>query len=131
MAAEPDDEEYERVVALSHLKRMLYLHKEVVRNGELWTLARGEDTLLLGSAESPAAVPVWPAERFARAYAEESETPLRISLDEWLAEWSPRVREADHQVAVFPLPGGEAGYATPEEFEEDLRAARAGPLPLP
>jgi hypothetical protein len=77
---------------------------------------------------------VWPDERFGRAFAKRvapESSPLRIALDDWLTNWLQRVREAGHQIALFPLPGGEGGWAETGEFEDDLRAALESPLPLP
>ncbi len=134
MTADLTDEEYERILALSHLKRMAYVMKSIAQRRELWTLARDGELLLLGERGAADAVPVWPDERFARTFAEKlapDAAPLNVSLDDLLETWIPQIRAERRRLALFPLVDGEGGDLDAWQFEEDIRAELAGPLPLP
>ena len=127
-----DDAEYERVLALSHVKRMRYLMKTIAAQRELWTLVREHEPVVLGEPGAPDALAVFPDERFARDFAEGSDAePQHVTVDEWLDSWLPRMRERRQTVALFPLPEGAGGELTTWQFEEDLREELEGPRPLP
>lgn len=134
MDGELPDEEYERVLGLSQLKRIAYLMKTIAAEGRVWTLARGGEPVVLGEPGAPDSIPVWPHARFARDLAsvlEDGDEPLSVPLDEWLETWIPRLRERRQTVALFPLADRTGGELDSWQFEEEIREALEGPLPLP
>lgn len=118
-----NDREFESVIALPAPERYEHFMKRVADAEELWALRDDEGWLLLGDDEENEAFPVWPAERYAVAYAEahgSGETPTAVELSVWMEEMLPDLAANGVLVAVFPLPTGAAVTVTADEHAAHL-----------
>lgn len=119
------DREFQAVIALPAPERYEHFIKRVADSMELWGLRSSEGWLLLGDDEDKEAFPVWPAERYAAAYAREQECveePVPIDAAVWLEEMLPQLEADGVLVAAFPVPSGGAITVTAEEHTGHLVA---------
>ena len=100
-----DDREFENVIALPAPDRYEHFIRTVGVSEQLWALNSPDGWLLLGDDEDHDAFPVWPAERYATAYAESNgciETAEPIPLSTWKDEMLPQLAADGVLVATFP-----------------------------
>ena len=118
-----NDREFESVIALPAPERYGHFIKRVADNQELWALRDAEGWLLLGDDEENEAFPVWPAERYAVAYAAAqglTEEPTALELATWMDELLPDFAANGVLVAVFPIPTGAGVTVSAEDHAAHL-----------
>ena len=118
-----NDKEFASVISLSAPERYEHFIKRVADSMELWGLRSSEGWLLLGDDEEKEAFPVWPAERYAAAYAKDQECieePVPIDAAVWLQEMLPQLEADGVLVAAFPVPSGPGIIVSAEQHTEHL-----------
>jgi len=118
-----NDREFAAVIALPAQERYGHFIKRVADSEQLWGLRSAEGWLLLGDDTNADSFPVWPAERYAAAYAEAQgceESPQAIDLDAWREELLPQFLSDNVLVAVFPIPAGPGVVVTAEDHAAHL-----------
>lgn len=108
MSYRVSDQEFEAVSALASEPRYHHFIKRVADWQALWTIRCDADWVSISDNSGGTSLPVWPAERFARAYCNHewaSCTPDVITLEEWSNDVAPRLSESGVQIAVFPIDG--------------------------
>lgn len=121
-----NDKQFDAVWHLPIEKRYEHLVKRVSDWRELWSLQDSEQRWVLGADDQGRELfPVWPHPRYAEALAVHNwagSIPARISLREWLAKFTPALREDQRLVAVFPTDDPVGAAIEPESFAADVRA---------
>jgi|SRR6185312_8056725 len=113
--------------SVSHLplrERYAYFVKKVADWEELWSLWN-DGWAVMGDHQGAEAVPVWPHRLFAETAAVadwSAYAPRKISLEEWLENWTAGMDRDGRMVAVFPTDVGAAVTVTPNKLKEDLEA---------
>ncbi|MCX6952723.1 MAG: DUF2750 domain-containing protein, partial [Verrucomicrobia bacterium] len=103
-------------------RRYTYFVGRVCETRKVWSLYQdGWASFGVGDQQL---LPLWPH----RAYAEPfrhgnwaTYEPAEIDLDEFLAEWIPRLQHSGLAPAVFPTPAGHAVVVTPDDLAATLR----------
>lgn len=112
-----------QVLQLSPDQRYAFLLKEVKLHQQIWILNDADGCVMLNS-EDEDCVPVWPAKEYAEYWATGEWAQceaLAISVDDWLARWTPGLEGDEINVAIFPNPEEEGLIVFPDVFDSDLR----------
>jgi hypothetical protein len=121
-----NDKQFDLVWHLPIEKRYEHLVKRVSDWRELWSLQDSEQRWVLAADDQGRELfPIWPHPRYAEALAVDNwagSVPARISLQEWLAKFTPALREDQRLVAVFPTDDPAGAAIEPESFAADMRA---------
>jgi hypothetical protein len=125
----PTEKEAFSVARIKGSKRYEYTIKRVADFQELWSLRdRAENWCLGADDDGTEAVPVWPAESYARKCCTGKWLgfePAPIELALWRERWTPGMARDGRRVAVFPVGRGKAVCVEPARFmmdiEEDLK----------
>jgi len=110
---------------LSNHQRYQHFVENVVKHGEIWSLANADGWVTLTS-EGDNCLPVWPHPDYAAEWATgdwEDCEPKAVALDVWLERWTKGLTEDETWLVVFPNLKEEALLVEPAELEEALRDA--------
>jgi hypothetical protein len=120
-----NDKEFAAVTALPGPRRYDYFVKTVADRGEVWTVRGKDGFVMLAAADESPLMPVWPARRYAEAWAAaegDDAEAHSIPLKKWLNTWLEGMKKDKIGVAVFPVPAGRGVVVTPDRVQEDVRA---------
>jgi hypothetical protein len=120
-----NDKEYENVIRLSPGKRYEYFIKKCCDWQEIWSIGDQSGWCLFGDPHESECVPIWPAERYARAFCVDEWkdcVPEIISLDDWLKKWIPGLKKDKRLIAIFPVTSDKINSVvrTPSELLKDI-----------
>lgn len=96
---------------------------EVTASGSLWSLANGDDWVVMG-CDGDECLPLWPDADFAADFAigDWADCTARaISLEVFVSRWIAGLTRDGTLLAVFPNDGDEGIVITPDELAESLR----------
>jgi hypothetical protein len=122
MTWEISGDEFESVIKLPLGARYEHFIKKVADWKEIWSLWK-DGWVLMGDKDGNEAIPVWPHPMYAEASAVGEWLgcqPKKISLDDWLEQWSPGMAKDKRMVAVFPTAVGETVTVDPLKLKSDL-----------
>lgn len=111
------------ILALPGAKRYSHFVKVVADQNCVWGLYH-HGWALMATDSGEEVFPVWPAEEYARLAATgdwQSYAPKRISMDSFLHELLPSLRESKTLLGVFPASQDSATTPTLEQVEDDVR----------
>lgn len=91
---------------------------EIVRTGEGWVVASGDDVALF-EAGGESVLPLWPAESLAADWAVDGAEPSAVGVSELVERLLPAIGEGGAKVAVFPSETRNA-LAPPDAVARDL-----------
>lgn len=117
------DAQYNAVIALPPGKRYSYSIKVIADQAQAWVLRDQVWATCRDDAEH-IWLPLWPAERYARACATghwNAHVPCPIEVHSLLNAVLPDLRQHGVTLGVFPTPKASAMFPTFEQFESDLR----------
>ncbi len=123
-----NDQEYAAVIILTAPDRYGHFVRQVADWEELWGLKTSSGWVLLGDADGKECLPVWPASRYAEAFAVGDWNGAKatvIPLDRWIEKWTPGMAADGRMVAVFPTVANRAVVVTPQRLHDDLQAELA------
>jgi hypothetical protein len=112
----------ERLNRLDAEARYDYLLQRVEELGQLWSLANGDEWVVMRSGDDEC-LPLWPDAELARCYACEDWAdcqPRAISLETFLARWIKGLERDGTLLAIFPSLDDEGLVLSPAEFSEAL-----------
>jgi uncharacterized protein DUF2750 len=123
-----DPKQLEKILNKSCEERYDYFLNKVADWGEVWILVNdNQEFLKLFSEEDKSEyVPVWPHADFARAYASDSDEPLKakkISLQVFFERWVPGLEDDGFSVSVFPNLEQTVWIMEPEDLQLDIEEA--------
>ncbi len=122
-----NQDQIEQILKLSCDERYDYSLVDMVDNKEIWILINDDDQFLklFSEEEDIEYLPIWPAEDFAREYANhlnEGLTPKSIALPHFLNKWIPGLQRDGLQVNVFPSAMDDSSWIMPpDELRDDLK----------
>jgi hypothetical protein len=106
-------------------QRYDYFIDAVLEERELWILVNSEKQFLKIYAEEDnfEYVPLWPSAESAQNYASEDETltPQKITLPEFMKKWVPGLTKDALAIGVFPGADGSIWHCEAKELEKDLK----------
>jgi len=125
-----NDQQFRAVSALPAADRYSHFIRQVADWQEVWSLRDDGGWRLVGDDQGHECVPVWPHERYAKAYSTGEFSGCRaepMPLEEWLDSWLPGARDRGWKIAVFPIADArERGIVVePNQVDADLRTELA------
>ena len=126
MSYDVNEYEYNSVIKLSGPERYEYFINKIVDWEEIWSIQDSKGWGLMGDDSGNELVPIWPAEKYALACCTgywKNGVPKKISLDDWLEQWTSGMSKDGRLCAVFPLATDKGIVTTPEKLENDIREA--------
>lgn len=103
--------------------RLYYFLDQVVYHKQVWVLTDEHGCVMLNT-EDEDAIPVWPSQDYAQAWATEEWdhcTAEEIPLDTWLSRWTSGLMDDELSIVVFPNEQQEGIVLYPEELEELIK----------
>lgn len=102
--------------------RLNYLRAQIKESEQIWILTDEHGAVMLNT-EDEDCVPVWPNREFAETWINEEWvecTPRCIDVSEWIAKWTPGLRQDELAIVAFPVPGEDGLVFYPDDFEHEL-----------
>lgn len=111
--------------SLSADERYDHLIDGVLAGGQLWSLANGDDWVVM-SCDGDECLPIWPHADYAALFANDDWAdcqPRAIALETFLARWVKGLTRDNTLIAAFPNGSDEGLVVTPDELAEALGGA--------
>ena len=118
--------EAERLRGLAEAARVDVTFEVIADRGALWVWGDEYEILFTEDARRTTLLPIWPHATVARLENEgevDGEHAIRISIDVFLEEWLPQLKDDDAEIAIFPVEERHAAILTLEEFRSRITAA--------
>ncbi len=122
MSYEMSAAELEQALNLPAEQRFDYFVEQVIVNAEMWSLADGEEWMVL-NADGEEYLPVWPHPDMAAAWAgdaHQGSVPKSIALSVWLERWAPGMQADGILLAICPGENPDGVVMTAEELKAAL-----------
>ncbi|MBU6954581.1 MULTISPECIES: DUF2750 domain-containing protein [unclassified Hahella] len=122
-----NQDQIEQILQLTCDERYDYSLMNMVDSKEVWILINDDNQFLklFSEEEDFEYLPIWPAEEFAREYANdlgEKLTPKSIALPHFLNKWIPGLQQDGLHVNVFPaLMDDSSWIMPPDELRDELK----------
>ena len=126
MSYNVNEHEYTAVTKLGAQGRYEYFVNKITDWEEIWSISDKSGWVLMQDDNGNELVPVWPAERFAKAccIGEWSEfKPKSIPLDAWVDRWIPGITKDKRKCAVFPLNTDQGIVVSTDKLKADIEEA--------
>ena len=126
MSYEVHDRELDTVTSLSGPERFEYFINKVSYWEEVWSLYDGDGWALCSDGVGGQLIPVWPAKAFASVCCSNDWSgyePRAISLEDWLAKWTPGMASDNRKVALFPTQTDVGLVLEPVRLASEIREA--------
>ena len=111
--------EAERLRGLAAAARVEMTFEVLAARGALWVWGDEYEILFTEDARRTTLLPIWPHATVARLENEgevDGEHAIRISMDTFLGEWLPQLKDDDAGIAIFPVEERPAAILTLDEF---------------
>ena len=92
-------------MALDSSSRSTHCLGRIAEGEELWGVRNSEGWLVPITPDGIQYFPIWPHPEYAQNASDErfpGHTPERISLDDFMSEWLPRLKEDGVTIGIFP-----------------------------
>lgn len=125
MSYDMDAAQLQQALNLPAEQRFDYFIEQVLAHGEIWSLADGEEWMVL-TAEGEEYLPVWPHPDMAAAWAgsaHQGSVPKAIALDVWLQRWAPGMQDDGILLAICPGEDPDGVVVDADELKAALQGA--------
>lgn len=116
------DKKRAAILALAAPERYAHFIKVAADQNRVWAL-HDEGWALMGAENGLEVFPVWPAEEYAALCATgdwKSYSPKAISLESFLQELLPSLRNSRTLLGIFPTPSGKGITPSLDQLHSDL-----------
>ena len=123
MSFHPTQKEIDAILKLPASTRHQYFIGKVVDFQEIWSVGDTSRWSMVKDDKGQEAVPVWPAEEFAKLYCVDdwsTSIPKVITLEDWTTKWLPGLTNDGYFVCIFPLPNSKGIMMDPERLRKDI-----------
>jgi hypothetical protein len=99
----------------------------LAERGALWVWGDEDEILFTETADRRTQLPIWPYPALAKLEHDaevKGERPVRIPVDEFLAEWLPQLADDEAEISVCPVEERGAAVLDGAEFRTRMTAAR-------
>ena len=123
MTYSPNPKEVEAMFKRKGPERYKYTLRRILDCEQVWSLRNSEGWALFGGNNVSAAMPIWPAEQFAKLCAIEDFSdcvPEMIPLRSFIEEWLSKLDNDNVLIAVLPDTSSNAVVVDARRFGTDL-----------
>lgn len=117
------DQQIEDVLKKNPDNRYEYLIDSIKDSGEMWILADDVGAVMFNSEDEEDLVPIWPTKQFAELWRSDEWQhcqPVSITIEKWLADWTPGLEEDEIAIVAFPNQDNEGLILAPYQLHERL-----------
>ncbi len=118
--------EAERLRGMDAAARVARTFEGIAGTGGVWVWGDEDEILFTEDARRTTLLPIWPYATVARLENEgevDGEHAIRISVEMFLKDWLPNLRDDRAGIAIFPVEELNAAILTLDEFQSRMTAA--------